>query len=214
MLRKITVISWLLTISLVIEFFFVKFLSIDCHTSLLKLELLPIILIGFLFGFKFSFFANFFYILIHISLEFLIDYHKMSFFLNVKSDQSFFLQILLLLFMFVIPYIFCSLSGLFYQENLKNLTDYKSLILSLSLITIMQICSYACFTYCLSLLSHNPMLDDFRNILWVPWFSSSIYMIIFLYYLLSVIINNLLIGFILFFINPILKDNIETLFLN
>lgn len=209
LLKKIIVVSLLIAISFFLEMVFVKLLfhgGQHCHTTLIRIELLPLILIGFLFGWKFSFFSNLLYIAIHIFIEYAIDTHFFELLLkDTESKMVLFLG--LLLFVFVMPYLACTISGFFHRKNLKHLSQCKVIIGSLLLIAIVQIISYAIFSFLLYNNQGHEILHEYEHI--IKDFNFP-YKIIFCYYSLSVILQNIVVGFILFFLNPILKVNLES----
>ncbi|WBL31364.1 hypothetical protein [Candidatus Phytoplasma sacchari] len=210
LLKKIVVISLLLAISFIIEFTFNRFiLNIDCCHSFIKLELLPIILIGFLFGLKSSFFSNLLYILIHIIIEFSISSQKHGLLTDAKNNYKF--LFVLLLFVFVFPYLSCSLSGLYFNFKKKYFFKKKIFFIIFSIITIFQIISYLIFTIIIYNNFNeqiNHLVENFLDFFKIKFFNfNSIYFFL-TYFFLSILFNNLIIGFILFyFLKYFFKEN-------
>ncbi|WP_225695954.1 hypothetical protein [Candidatus Phytoplasma sp. AldY-WA1] len=200
-LRKIIIISFLISMSLIMEFIITKPIGINCQNSLIKLELLPLLLIGFFFGFKYSILSNLLFVLIHIILESSHIFQEYSLLKAISHDKT--LIISILLFLFIIPYIACSLTGLFRSSNSNNLCKNKDIVNSLLLITVIQIISYAVFSFIFyPKTNSNPILehifhghDDRGNIA------------IFLYFFFSIIITNLIISICIFFIKKFVKEN-------
>ncbi|KAB8121813.1 hypothetical protein ['Cynodon dactylon' phytoplasma] len=211
LLKKMVVISFLLAISFIIEFIFNRFvLNIDCCQSFIKLELLPIILIGFLFGFKLSFFSNLLYVLIHIVIEFAISYQKHSLLTDARNNYK--LLFIVLLFIFIIPYLVCSISGFCSFSEKKNFFRKKTFFLIFFSISILQIFSYLIF---ITILYNNfsdlifHLIKNFSDFLNINnyYFNYLIYIFL-IYNLLSIILNNVIIGFLLFyFLNYFFKQN-------
>ncbi|MDO8054009.1 hypothetical protein OC707_00870 ['Opuntia sp.' phytoplasma] len=203
-LKKVIISSLLLTISFFIEFVFTKFFFQDCHGSLIKLELLPIVLIGFLFGLKFSLCANLVYVMIHTALEWPIIN---MFILN----QTRYLQLSFLMFFFIFPYMAYSLSGLFQIKNSPYLMK-KNIIKSLLLISFMQIISYILCIYSFYYYSYDSLFLIFESDSWIithlnPFLS--IYWILVIYINIMILLTNTLIGCILLFLKPIINENTE-----
>ncbi|TVY12261.1 hypothetical protein [Candidatus Phytoplasma pini] len=213
LLKKIIAISFFLAIAFIIEYIVSFSFGIHCYFSLLKIELLPILSIGFLFGLKFSFFSTLFYILIHSLLEFVFSFHKHDLILVNNDVFSLFFAFSLLLYIFIIPYLSCVITGFFYRKDLKHLNYYRNVIQSLSLITLIQIVSYFIFALIIHFFysnSFNEFLEHFpKTILKISGEGFSLAFFIFLFYLISVIITNIILGIIFYFLNPILKENIE-----
>ncbi|QTX03246.1 hypothetical protein LFWB_6930 [Candidatus Phytoplasma luffae] len=218
LLQKIIIISFFLSISFITEILLTKFIlqSHNCANSLLKLELLPLYLIGFLVGFKYSFFANLLYTIIHIIFE---SGYSWSFTNLLSGKEKGYIYFLF--FFFIIPYLTCSLTGLFRscdKKKLKSLYKNKDIFKSMIIITIIQIFSYALF---ISLFYNKESFDSIihkneyhhdheehekeHSIFSIPDTGKGL----FLYQMLAVCLNNLIIGVILYFIKYILKDNIE-----
>jgi hypothetical protein len=216
-LKKIIVISILLAISFVTEFFLNKIIfNIDCFSSFLKLELLPIILIGFLFGFKFSFFANLLYIIIHIIFEFAISSQKHGFLTDVQGNNKLLLS--LLLFVFIIPYLSCSISGLSYFFNKKGFYKKKIFFLIFSFIIFIQFISYFLFSLIL-FQNMNQKIEHFiENLKYITKIIGHNYNPIYfflIYYFISILTTNIVIGFILYyFFQTFLKNNEEIFYIN
>ncbi|KND62590.1 hypothetical protein [Candidatus Phytoplasma phoenicium] len=214
LLRKIIIISFFLAISFIIEIVINKTIfQSHCNEALLKLELLPIILIGFLFGFKFSFFFNLLYILIHSILEFAIMEHHFEI-LGVNIVHHWWLRLGLIFFVFVVPYLAYSISGFFYCHSKKHLMNHQTIVKSLIFISLIQILSYFLFTMMINYfqkessisfesLSHNVFIE----LLLTP--IQGVAQIIFVYYFASIMITNITLGIILYFLNPVLKENIK-----
>ncbi|MBP3059204.1 hypothetical protein FEF22_000155 [Texas Phoenix palm phytoplasma] len=216
LLKKISFVSFILAIAFIVEFVFTKlFFGFDCCVSFLKLELLPIVLIGFLFGFKISFFSILLYIFLHIMLEYTISFHQHGLFAHFEKE-NYVLLLGLLFFVFFIPYLSCSITGFFYKKNFNHLSKNNVIFKSLFLITIIQILSYMIFVYLTFFQQKNDFFDDYPNNIFGSSFLLQIdsYKMIFLYYFNSVIFTNLIIGIILYFIRPILKDNLENFNIN
>ncbi|WAN63080.1 hypothetical protein RS022_00690 [Candidatus Phytoplasma rubi] len=201
-LRKIIIISFLISISLIMEFIITKpIFGHNCQNSLIKLELLPLLLIGFFFGFKYSIFSNLLFVLIHIILESSHIFQGYNLLQEINHDKT--LIIGILLFLFIIPYIVCSLTGLFRSSNSNNLCKNKDIVNSFLLITVIQIISYAVFSFVFyPKINSNHILehifhdhDDRGNIA------------IFLYFFVSIIITNLIISICIFFIKKFVKEN-------
>ncbi|KOR75401.1 hypothetical protein CPX_001621 [Candidatus Phytoplasma pruni] len=208
LLKKMIVVSLLIAISFFLEMVFVKSFhgGQHCHTTLIRIELLPLILIGFLFGWKFSFFSNLLYVAIHICMEYAMDRHFFELLLkDTESKTVLFLG--LLFFVFVMPYLACTISGFFRRKDLRHLSQGKVIAGSLSLIAIVQIISYAIFSF---LLYHNQAHEILHEYEGVIKDSNLPYKLILGYYILSVVLQNIVIGFILYFVNPILKVNLES----
>ncbi|AYJ01053.1 hypothetical protein CWO85_00670 [Candidatus Phytoplasma ziziphi] len=201
-LRKIIIISFLISMSLIMEFILTKpIFGANCQNSLIKLELLPLLLIGFFFGFKYSILSNLLFVLIHIILESSHIFHGHNLLKEINHDKT--LIISILLFLFIIPYIACSLTGLFRSSHSNNLCKNKDIVNSLLLITVIQIISYAIFSFIFyPKTNSNHILkhifhdhDDGGNI------------VIFLYFFFSIIITNLIISICIFFIKKFVKEN-------
>ncbi|MGE9276704.1 MAG: ECF transporter S component [Candidatus Phytoplasma pruni] len=208
LLKKMIVVSLFIAISFFLEMVFVKlfYSGHNCHITLIRIELLPLILIGFLFGWKFSFFSNLLYVAIHICMEYAMDRHFFELLLkDTESKKVLFLG--LLFFVFVVPYLACTISGFFHRKELRHLSQGKVIAGSLSLIAIVQIISYAVFSF---LLYHNQSHEILHEYESVIKDSNLPYKLILGYYILSVVLQNIVIGFILYFLNPILKVNLES----
>ncbi|MDO8064166.1 hypothetical protein [Candidatus Phytoplasma bonamiae] len=203
-LKKVIISALLLTISFFIEFVFTKFFFQDCHESLIKLELLPIVLIGFLFGFKFSVCANFVYVIIHTALEWSI--------INAFSlNQTKYLKLLFVIFFFILPYMAYSLSGLFYRKKSPYLMK-KNIITSLLFISLVQIISYICCLYSFYYYSYDSLFFIFESDSWIInqlHSVLSIYWIFFIYINITIFLTNVIIGCILLFLKPIINENTE-----
>ncbi|WP_341266524.1 hypothetical protein [Candidatus Phytoplasma fraxini] len=209
-LKKIIVISFILSISLIIEIILTKTVlhEHNCESSIIKLELLPLFLIGFLFGFKYSFFSNLLYNFIHITLESTLSFGQNSL-LQKYDNKNSSLYIGILLFLFIIPYLSCSLTGLFYSKDSNKLSQKKNIFNSLLLITIIQIISYILFI-CIFFetnakeISHH-IYHNHNN--WTNKIQPNIFLI--LYFCFTSIITNIISGFCLFFIKNIIQKNIQ-----
>ncbi|MDV3157175.1 MAG: hypothetical protein Q8889_01465 [Candidatus Phytoplasma australasiaticum] len=203
-LKKVIISAFLLTISFFIEFLLTKFFFQDCHGALIKLELLPIILIGFLFGFKFSLCANCIYVTIHTALEWSI--------INAFSlNRIKYLQLLFVVFFFILPYMAYSLSGLFYTRKSPYLIK-KNIITSLLLISLIQIISYIICIYVFYYYAYDSLFCIFESNSWIMnqlYPNLSVYWIFFIYINITIWLTNLIIGCILCFLKPIINENIE-----
>lgn len=215
LLRKIIMISFFLTISFIIEIVINKTIfQSHCNETLLKLEFLPIILIGFLFGFKFSFFSNLLYIFFHTILEFAITEHQHEILgTNIENDN--FLKVGLLFFVFIFPYLAYSVSGFFYHDSKKHLVKYQNIIKSLIFISLIQIISYFLFTIMIyrsqniAITSPDLLSSNFLAKLLLQKLEFKVIGFIFIYYLASMFVTNITLGIFLYFLNPILKENIK-----
>ncbi|MDC9031892.1 hypothetical protein [Columbia Basin potato purple top phytoplasma] len=212
-LKKIIFISFLLSISFIIEFVLTKVIfGHSCQNSLIKLELLPLILIGFFFGFKYSFYANLLYICIHIILESNNSIHQHSLLKEGYNNNETLLIIGVLLFLFIIPYLACSLIGIFCSKNSNNFFKTKNIWISLSLTTIIQSISYILFV-CLFYKNKNVSHHIFDHMIsYKDSIQNSLNinpgLLIFLYFFFSVTITNIITGICLHFIKRIFQDNI------
>ncbi|WP_323847756.1 MAG: hypothetical protein Q2306_00205 [Phytoplasma sp.] len=210
-LKKIIVISFILSMSLIIEIILTKtiFHGHNCESSILKLELLPLFLIGFLFGLKYSFFSNLLYTFIHITLESNLSFGHHSLLRKYNNNISF-LYMGVLLFLFIIPYLSCSLTGLFYSEERNKSYKKQNILKSLLLITIIQIISYTLFVY-IFYTSHAKEISDniFHNHDSCQNEETKSNTFLILYFCFTVIITNIISGFCLFFIKNIVQKNIE-----
>ncbi|KXT29050.1 putative membrane protein, partial [Candidatus Phytoplasma oryzae] len=210
LLKKIVFISLLLSTSFIIEFIFNKFiLNVDCCYSFIKLELLPLILIGFLFGFKFSFFSNLLYILIHVIIEFSISAQKHGLFFDAKNNYKFLIGILM--FIFILPYLACSISGLSLNLEKKYFIQKKNFILIFIIISIIQIISYFLFyLFFYNNLSSNfyNFINNFYNFFHIKQNYYNPIILFLIYYLISISLTNIIIGFILYyFLKYIYQEN-------
>ncbi|WP_349401711.1 putative membrane protein [Candidatus Phytoplasma solani] len=207
-LKKIIATSFLLFLTFFLELisrYTINFGS-SCEYSLFKIELIFIILIGFLFGFKYSFFASLAYLVIHYAFEYfimeiLLSSHKHN------HDQNFKFQIFI--YKFFLPYVVCCISGLFYQKKRNQLFEKWSLIVALTIISIVQISASILF---IDLLKEHFLEDQsaiLTKIMKSIGYSDLLNVI---YSFLSVIINNLFIGVLLYLINFRLKDKLNFLY--
>ncbi|ABC65530.1 conserved hypothetical protein [Aster yellows witches'-broom phytoplasma AYWB] len=213
-LRKIIAVSFLLFLAFVLELLsrYTINAGIPCNYSFFRIELIFIILIGYLFGPKYGFWASLFYLLIHYVLEFYFmemllnhthqnhnhsHHHK-----NENASKSF-----IFLYRFFLPYFVCSFSGLFYRKNLNHLTKKTPIIITLVLISVVQITS--------SILFINLLQENFTKKTFLKWFMQSPYYswsFNLIYSFSSVIVSNTIIGALFYLINLRLKDNMEFLY--
>ncbi|MEZ0180093.1 hypothetical protein ['Camptotheca acuminata' phytoplasma] len=211
LLKKLIIISFFLAISFIIEMAFTKVFFGDlCQTSFLKLELLPLFLIGFFFGFKYSFFSILLYSILHIFLESIPAIHQHNLLKHFSDNMS--LVIGIFIFIFIIPYLLCSLTSFFsfyVEKDSKIVYKNKNIFLSLILTTILQIISYAIFVF----LFYGS--DKFIKIMHMKKFTSfnSNGFLVFLYFFLSIICTNSIIVFCIIFLKKIFKENIDLIYL-
>lgn len=203
--HKIVFITSFITVALLIELFSKYTINNawDCHTSFFKIEFLPMVLIGFLFGLKYSLFANLLYLFIHYLMESGIYLHS-----GIFENLDFNLHVILFLFYFFFPFISCVLSGFFYIKNLKDLnqkTILKIIISACLLIIIFNIVTLMLFykfflNQLLEKLHIHQIPNIFNNLTLSP---QKIYLF---YMISSIIVNYLIIGTIIYFLMPRLKD--------
>ncbi|AGL90252.1 Conserved hypothetical protein [Candidatus Phytoplasma australiense] len=208
-LQKIIITSFLLFLTFSLELIFRYTINFGtaCNYSFFKIELLFIILIGFLFGFKYSFFANLTYLLIHYSFErFLMDFFLPE---HSHNHDHHGLELKIFLYRFFLPYLACCLSGLFYQKKRNQLFKKWPLVITLTIISIVQIFSSILFIDLLK----NEFFQDQNSSLLTRFVSDWKYStgLNVAYSFLSVVINNLIIGVLLYLINLRLKDKLEVL---
>ncbi len=213
-LRKIIAISFLLFLAFVLELIsrYTINAGIPCHYAFFRIELIFIILIGYLFGPKYGFWSSLFYLLIHYVLEFsfmelllhhINENHNHSH--NNKNEHV--SEALIFLYRFFLPYIVCSFSSLFYQKNLNHLAKKTPIIITLVLISVVQIVS--------SILFINLLQANFAHKTFLKWFIQSpsySWSLNLIYSFSSVIVSNSIIGVLFYLINLRLKDNMEFLY--
>jgi biotin transporter BioY len=213
-LRKIIAISLLLFLAFFLEIIsrYSINLGIPCNYALFHIELIFIILIGYLFGFKYGFWASLFYLLIHYVFEFsfmeMLFHHthdNYNYSHNHSNKPT--NQFLIFLYRFFLPYIVCSFSGFFYQKNFNHLNKKLPIIMTLVLISVFQIISSILF---INLLQENFAKKTFFS--WLVQSHSYSWSFNLIYSFSSVIINNIIIGALFYLINLRIKDNIEFLY--
>ncbi|CCP88300.1 hypothetical protein [Candidatus Phytoplasma solani] len=211
-LKRIIATSFLLFLAFFLELIcrFTINSGVDCSYSFFKIELIFIILIGFLFGFKYSFFATLSYLLIHFAFEY---FQLEAFFGSNHDDHNHQKEEIFLIFLyrFFLPYLACCLSGLFYQKKENQLFSKKSLIFALLIISVVQVVASMLF---IDLLKNHFFEEKNSNILINFLFPEKRYDFLninVIYSLVSVVINNLLIGVLLYLINFRLKGKLEFL---
>ncbi|WP_240992308.1 hypothetical protein [Candidatus Phytoplasma tritici] len=213
-LRKIIAISFLLFLAFVLELLSRYTINggIPCNYAFFRIELIFIILIGYLFGPKYGFWASLFYLLIHYVLEFSFmevllhhTHENHNHIYNHKNEHA--SKTLIFLYRFFLPYIVCSFSGLFYRKNLNHLTKKTPIIITLVLISVVQIIS--------SILFINLLQENFAKKTFLKWFIQSpsySWSLNIIYSFSSVIVNNTIMGVLFYLINLRLKDNMEFLY--
>ncbi|CCP88549.1 hypothetical protein S231_00920 [Candidatus Phytoplasma solani] len=126
---------------------------------------------------------------------------------NHQKEEIF----LIFLYRFFLPYLACCLSGLFYQKKENQLFSKKSLIFALLIISVVQVVASMLF---IDLLKNHFFEEKNSNILINFLFPEKRYDFLninVIYSLVSVVINNLLIGVLLYLINFRLKGKLEFL---
>ncbi|WP_334331000.1 hypothetical protein [Candidatus Phytoplasma prunorum] len=210
LLKKLIIITLLCISGFVIEIFSKYTINsfTNCHNSFFKIEFLPLILIGFLFGFKYGFISNLLYLLIHYICEFLV-LHTISSTVELKTSFSF----ELFFFKFFLPYIFCSISGLFYRKDLQYLNKKTNIILTFFIIVILNIISvFLMIPFLSNSLQHH--FDHYKHDSLLKYFFNknvpleTFYLI---YNLISVLVNYFIICLLIILIIPRLKDNLYKL---
>ncbi|AOF54785.1 hypothetical protein MBSPM3_v1c2680 [Maize bushy stunt phytoplasma] len=213
-LRKIIAISFLLFLAFGLELLsrYTINATIPCNYAFFRIELIFIILIGYLFGPKYGFWASLFYLLIHYVLEFsfmevLLHHTHENHNHSHEHENEHASKALIFLYRFFLPYIVCSFSGLFYQKNLNHLTKKIPIIITLVLISVVQIIS--------SILFINLLQENFAKKTFLKWFIPSpsySWSLNLIYSFSSVIVSNTIIGALFYLINLRLKDNMEFLY--
>ncbi|MBP5835862.1 hypothetical protein [Candidatus Phytoplasma meliae] len=207
-LKKIIATSFLLFLAFFVEIIsrYTINLNSPCDYSLFKIELVFIILIGFLFGFKYSFCSSLTYLLIHYAFEYFIMELLINSHTHSHEEHHQYSSYLIFFYRFFIPYLICSFSGIFYQKETKKLFTSFSLIITLSIISIVQIIASILF---INLIKEHFLEHQTQNL--VTYFFSNDYSfaINVIYSVLSVIINNLIIGVTLYLINRHLLNKLD-----